>query len=74
MNATRNNTFIISTGSDHSDVDEASAPIDDVIDMLREAKRMGAEYVTLENGDYYGRAFLTIYNEGEMADVSEKGD
>lgn len=66
MSANRNNTFAISTGSYRDDIDEASTPIDDVIDMLREAKRMGAEFVTLENDNYYGSDFLTIYSEGDM--------
>lgn len=35
MSANYSNTFVIATGSCQTDIDEASTPIDDVIDMLR---------------------------------------
>lgn len=66
MSADYNNTFVIATGSCQIDIDEASTPIDDVIDTLRQAKTLGAEYVTLEPSGLLTR-FLTIYPEGDMA-------
>ena len=65
MSANYNNTFVIATGSRQNDIDEASTPIDDVIDMLREAKRQGAEHVTL--GPYLPARFMVMYPEGDMA-------
>lgn len=67
MSANYNNTFVISTGSHRNDIDEASTPIDDLIDMLREAKRMGAEHVTLDAGHYLLTPFTVMYAEGDMA-------
>ena len=67
MSANYNNTFVIAIGSRQNDIDEASTPIDDVIDMLREAKRRGAEYVALDSGFYLLTRFTTIYSEGSMA-------
>ena len=65
MSADYNNTFVIATGSRQNDIDEASTPIDDVIDILREAKRMGAEHVTL--GLDLNPRFTVMYPEGDMA-------
>ena len=67
MNANYNNTFVISVGSEQTDIDEASVDIDDMIDMLREAKRMGAEFVTLESDNLYSARFFALRDEGDMA-------
>jgi len=67
MSANHNNTFVIATGSVQYDMDEASTPIDDMITMLRRAKNMGAEYITLGSGTYRGTKFQTVYAEGDLA-------
>lgn len=69
MSANLNNTFVISTGSMQVDINEASTDIDDMIDMLRHAKNMGAEFVTLSTDTYgpqFRTVYRTIYNEGDM--------
>lgn len=67
MSANYSNTFVISTGSNQTNIDEASVDIDDVIDMLREAKRMGAEFVTLDSNNFHAPHFVTLRDEGDMA-------
>lgn len=68
MEPTKQNTFIISTGAVQYGIGEDGVEsIEDVIQMLQQAQKEGAEYVMIATGNYRGAQYQTLRAEGDFA-------
>lgn len=53
-------TIILPAGSVRYSIEDARTPIDDMIALLKSAKRDGAEYVVMESGNWRGAKWQSI--------------
>lgn len=56
----RDNTIVLNATSVEYSLEDASTPIDQLIELLEDAKSNGAEFVTMSSGNYRGAQWQHI--------------
>ena len=62
------NTVVLEAGSVEYSIEDAAVLIDDVIEALEQARNDGAEYVTMESGNYRGAKWMKFYASVDWAE------